>query len=793
MTTTRWLTLAMLLGGVALANDAHAVEPEEALASASQQVAAVNAGIAGIRQSAKSPNLRRTPAQQIADAVLLMGSKDYDRASSLLNQVVERFPDHPTAYPDGLRLLGEVYFRAGQHWSARRVFQKILASQSDPRFATYVPSALARLVDIAMQKRDSKLLAEVISAIDAAPTAASNLLAYARGKALLAKGDFARAKSSLAAVEASSEYGHQAQYLAALVAVKEATPAPVALAEGEEPPLVPQDRYAVAVDLFTKVAQLPADTAARRIVVDLAWMAVGRLFYETGQLDRAVKAYNNIDRESPEFGTMLYELSWVYVKNGDTDRALRALEVLAVADPKGQNIADGTLLRGDLLLRAGKFDKALSTYEGFKTTYEPMQQRVEAFLASTSDPGVYYDRLARKEFETLDAAALPPIALEWARSAEDGEAAFAIVDDVAECRELLTQSNEMVERLTAVINSPARVRAFPELKGGLEGALGSLNKTAFARLTLAQGLEELDDGALSGELASVRAERRSLEPRLKKLPTSDGDFSTREVEAERQWNRVSQGVQRLELQLNANQASINGIRRVIDEGGSLGVVRDPAAVAAWLGQLQQEERNGLLFRQQLETIRKMIRAGRVTAGFGDQRFIEDDQIRARYNQLVRRELELAASGAAGTDVAAYAQRGLPIARSADEADVQAAAVRKELEVEVEKRTQQVAADVARETTNLVGYQVRLDELDARARTLVGEVVLRNFGLVRDRIKNMVLRADVGITQHAWEVREDQITRVRTLQRERVREERTLTEELNEVLDDAGESTEEKPQ
>jgi hypothetical protein len=189
----------------------------------------------------------------------------------------------------------------------------------------------------------------------------------------------------------------------------------------------------------------------------------------------------------------------------------------------------------------------------------------------------------------------------------------------------------------------------------------------------------------------------------------------------------------------------------------------------------------------------MIRAGRVTAGFGDQRFIEDDQIRARYNQLVRRELELAASGAAGTDVAAYAQRGLPIARSADEADVQAAAVRKELEVEVEKRTQQVAADVARETTNLVGYQVRLDELDARARTLVGEVVLRNFGLVRDRIKNMVLRADVGITQHAWEVREDQITRVRTLQRERVREERTLTEELNEVLDDAGESTEEKPQ
>ena len=70
--------------------------------------------------------------------------------------------------------------------------------------------------------------------------------------------------------------------------------------------------------------------------------------------------------------------------------------------------------------------------------------------------------------------------------------------------------------------------------------------------------------------------------------------------------------------------------------------------------------------------------------------------------------------------------------------------------------------------------------------------MRNFGLVRDRLKNLVLRADVGITQQSWEVREDQITRVRTLQRERNREEKVLREELNEVLDDAGETPPEEP-
>ncbi len=56
--------------------------------------------------------------------------------------------------------------------------------------------------------------------------------------------------------------------------------------------------------------------------------------------------------------------------------------------------------------------------------------------------------------------------------------------------------------------------------------------------------------------------------------------------------------------------------------------------------------------------------------------------------------------------------------------------------------------------------------------------------VRDKLKSIVLRADVGIVQQAWEVREEQRTRVLNLQRERAREEQSLNDELREVLDDA---------
>jgi len=780
-------SLTLSLAVPLVAGDALAIDSDDALVQADQQVTGVSSGVGSIRQAVQRSQIARTPAQQIADAQLLMGSKDYDRAANILNQVIEKYPDHATAYPDGLSLLGEVYFRSGQLWSARRTFKKITDNPDDPRFTPYLGKALARLVDIAMRKRDEALLAEVISSIDKAPSSATSLLAYARGKALVAKKDYEAAKTALSAIDDKSEYSHQAKYLLALVAVKEATPAPVKLEEGEDPPAVPKERYAAAVDLFTKVTQLAPDTEAHRRVIELAWLAIGRLFYETEQLPQAIQAYNHIDRSSPEFGTMLYELAWVYVKLGDADRALRALEVLAVADPNGQNIADGTLLRGDLMLRAGKFDKALSTYEGFKSTYDPMRLKVEAFLASTNDPGAYYERLTKKEFETIDSTGLPPQALEWAREAEDGEAAFSIVDDINECRDLLAESDDMVEKLTSLLNSPARVRAFPELKAGMERALGMVNRTALARLTLAAGGEDVDDGALSGEIATVRAERRQLEGRLKKLPTTDGDFAARELDAERQWNRVSQSVQRLELQVNQNQAIVNGLRRVIGEGGSLGVVRDPANVQAWTAQIDDEQRQLDLHRQQLEQLRKMIGAGRVTAGFGDQRFVEDEQVRGRYRQLVRREIELAAGGAGGSSLQVYGNRALPIVKRADEADAQVEAVKAELDAEIERKTQEVIAQIDTETKNLVSYQVRLGELEGDARVLVGEVLMRNFGLVRDRLRNMILRADVGITQQSWEVREDQITRVRTLQRERTSQERVLREELNEVLDDAGEA------
>src|SRR6185437_6509389 len=131
-----------------------------------------------------------------------------------------------------------------QYYSARRSFKEIVDKGSDPRFQAYVAKALGRLVDVTMRIKDyDKLDAIFASMSKVPPGAVSSGLAYAKGKGLFARKDFAGAAASLSSVDAQSEYYHQAQYLLGLIEVKLATPPPVKLADDEAPPPVPPTRY----------------------------------------------------------------------------------------------------------------------------------------------------------------------------------------------------------------------------------------------------------------------------------------------------------------------------------------------------------------------------------------------------------------------------------------------------------------------------------------------------------------------------------------------------------------------
>jgi tetratricopeptide (TPR) repeat protein len=783
----RWPAAALALGSVwmTVATPALAVDSGTARARADMAIRAVEA------DAGKGPDPSRlrlpppTPAQRVAAGDMLLRTKDYDRAVEALSKVLElhRRGEVPeNAHADATFLLAEAYFRSNQYLSARRHYREALERASQSAYAAYVGRSVSRLVDIALRTRDLDSLEFVFARLNTLPAGDSTgSVAYARAKALYARKDFLAAKNACAAVPSNSEYALQGQYLLGVILTTEAT----STAAPKDATGAPSTRhFAPAIEQFRRVARMPATTPSQKHVVDLAWMAVGRLSYESEAYLEAAEAYSHVERQSPEFSTMLHELAWVYVRVGDYQRAQRALEVLAIADPNNLDIADGSLLRADLLLRSGEFDKALTLYRSVRGRFDPIREQVDRFIAATADPASYYDRLtADPDIQTDDK--LPPLALAWAREQAEDQNVFIVIDDVNRSRDLVKQSRKLASKLNGVLAVPTRAKAFPEIRAALEQTLSLLNKLSRARALLAQGMDDVA-GEPAGELASVRQERRSLMRRLGWLPVTASEFAQRDDAGSRQWNQVSQSLQGLTVEADKLRAMINALKRVLKEGSSFGVNADAATRERFRLEIEANEQDLVGYERRIDQYRDAIETGRAQSGFGDQRYVDDDALRRRFREVFGREVALAAAGQDGGDAAEYARSIQTLLGRADAIEIRLDGARADLERSAMAKAEVLKRQISDEIASIEVRASSLDQVDQEARLVVGQVAMKAFAAVRDRLKGIVLRADIGIVQEAWEEREEQRLRVRNLQRERAREEQMLNDELREVLEDAEE-------
>jgi tetratricopeptide (TPR) repeat protein len=788
--------LSLAASGAASANsDEHARTAGTDLTAVDRDISTVQAAV----DKAKGQLL--SVEERLANGEFLYETKDYERAVAVLSEIIEKYPDSLNG-ANALWLRGESYYAAHQYMSARRDFKTLIDKQSDPHYQAYMGRALGRLVDVSLRVGNLAGLDEVFQRLGEVPPAQVDAgLSYAKGKAYYAKGDYTNAQQAFQAIPGGTEYAPQAKYFLGLVVMEQIKPAAqppsavAANASASSDQTVTKSsslaNYRPAIDVFRQVTQMQGDTDDHKRVIDLAWMAMGRLYYEMEQYQQAADAYSHVRQESPEFDTMLYELAWVYVRQGDVQRAERALEVMQVADPTSPYVGSGTLLRADLLLRAGAFDQALQLYEGVRSQYDPMREKVEAFLGSTKDVGIYYEKLSQQQLESLDQGdSLPQLAVRWAREADDGPAAFAVIDDVNECRTLLKQSTEIAERLSILTRAANRVRAFPELMAGEERALGLLNQVSHARLEIAKGLDEEEPEVVAGELADVRARRRALMGALTGLPTTPAEFTARDDVGRKQWNEVSQKLTVQNLEMDQLQAMINGLRRLMKDDAQRGQRQDPATVAQYNAEIDQNEHDLKLFREEAEELHKQILFGREQVGLGDSRYATDNDARNKFRDLVDREVQLVVAAQGGVKAQSYGQRTQPLLMQAHSEEDKLIAAFNALDVQVDQRVKDLQARIDVERASIANYTTQLDTLDKGqngAHELVGVIAERNFGVVRDRLRGILLRADVGITTQAWEIREEEIGRVRSLQTEKAREEQLLQEEQKEVLDDANNS------
>lgn len=737
------------------------------------------------QQEVRRENSTSSPThveERLTDGELFYRLQDYIRASIIFTDIVDNYPRH-RAYPDALFLLADSLFRAGDQLGARTRFRQLIDRADESNFRPYAQRALGRLIEIAIHTRDFDGVESYFARLSRLPPGeVEAATAYFRAKYLYNRAVPTDEIMREVRAEAAAPQINQSVLDEARVAFE---------AVQERSPYYPQSRYFVgviytlkqqypqAIDAFRRVLRAPATTPEHQQVADLAHLALGRLYYETDRLEQAVAAYQDVPRTSSMFDIALYEVAWVYIRMGDSTRAERALEVLTVAAPESRFIPDGKILRGNLLLRNGRFDDANTVFREVARQFGPVRRELEDMVRTHDDARAYFQNLVRENMATFDANAfLPPLATQWARAEGDMDRALTVLSDLSQARTLVRETSDLIDRLNALLLGANRVTAYADLREQRESSVSIRNQLARLRRGIMN--EEADSVDATAEINEVRARRRQLEEFLAAMPTSSGDFDTRNDRLLGRYRMMERDLRNMEVDLMGIDARIVATDRYLSDTAAARAGSDTAGAQAIQSELANHRAAAVSYRTQIEGLRRMLERARMQVGVGDARYQRDEHVRDEYEDLVAREHQLIA--AAGSSIA---QTGGRLLARIEAIETQLDAKDAAIDAVVEERTAALRSQIQTESRNVEGYRTQIAELEGETIEVVGGVTFANFSRVRQRFYDLVLRADVGRIDVAWAVREEHRSRVENLTRERARELRVLDDEFREIMDDHG--------
>src|SRR6266567_5173292 len=335
--------------------------------------------------------------RRLVQAQVAYGVGRYGDAALLLYDIVERFPNS-RSYGEAIFYLADALFQKGDNVTARSYFVKIV--EQGGAGAPHYQEALERLLELTIRLQDPTGVKDWLARLDQVPQ--SNRLdsvPYTRGKYAYYNKDYDEALRWFDSLPAGSKYYFQGRYFAGVTEIAKGDLGAAAKVLHALLKVQPKGGPRRA---SPDGGQSPLNDEDDGKVVELAQLALGRIHYERDQPTDAIDHYLTISRHSPYFDEALYEVAWVYVKARQYDKALRALELLALANPKSVMLPDVRILEGNLRIRKAQstaalrgnsteeYTKATQIFDATRTDYDGPRKEVERIVAEHEDPHQFF-------------------------------------------------------------------------------------------------------------------------------------------------------------------------------------------------------------------------------------------------------------------------------------------------------------------------------------------------------------------------------------------------------------------
>jgi tetratricopeptide (TPR) repeat protein len=709
---------------------------------------------------------------QLREARFAKGSaafadNDWNTAAVLFYDLMgsAAFKNNPN-YDDALYFLAESLFQQNNILGARTYFRELLNLHR-----SHYRQAVQRYLEVAGRLNDYSELGQYVDAVRDPQGRLPPEVAYVYGKWLFKRSDLPLADRVARASEVLKP-----------------------LSEGQSPDRLPAmyllgvmqvqlGNYDEAAELFGKLVKQPARTDRDKTIIELSHLARGRIAYEQSQYTDAIDAYQNVDRDSENFVPALYEISWVFVKKGEFEKALRSTELLDELAPESTVAPESRILRAHLLLKLAKYSDASQTYKDVINAYAPVRDEVDALLKLHDDPVKYFDELlAQNEKDFNVTSLLPPAAAKWATTQQEVSEAVRVGGDLGASRKGVTDANDIATLIIKAIDEKG-VNAFPVLQEGFskaEAVDASLTRQSQALNEVQESLLGSNLGELGAQLEAVRAERQALEGKFRSLPKSEQDVAERRARYQLRLDRLDRSAFALQTQLEGLAATLNAIEKwVVDSRATR--THDEAAEKKFIADVKDTRVAVVELSSAVSDIRRTVKSEKLRSGNATQ----DDMVRAQYQEALDKEQSLLGQAAqkAGAEDLATSTRVQAVQKRIEADRTRVNAAKGQIQGAVATKADGIRRLVEEEQGKLRGFSGEVDNVSSSARNLVGRIAFDSFRRVRKQFYDLVLKADVGMVDVAWTKKQDDTNKIQQLSKQKDKELKSLDDEFKEVLKD----------
>jgi tetratricopeptide (TPR) repeat protein len=774
----RWLAAAALISSSLPAASARA----DRTGDLGKQIIAYESEVRDLGATLPRPGRPNVEGQErrLVDAQVAFSLGKHDSAALMLYDLVQKSGN--TAEGDtALYYLAEALMQKGDRVAARGYFNQLVGNVTSGAPSKYYQQALERLIELSIALGDPTGVEEWQAAlIRISPAMRRPSVPYVLGKYAFSQGKYDEALALFREVPKGSAYELQALYFsgATLIAKKD---------------------LGRATEVFDDLVNRKPKSTVDRRVIELSQLALGRVFYERDQPSKSIDSYLLVDRKSDLFPDALYEVGWVYVKSKQYDKALGALELLALSDPASSKTATVQILEGNLRIRKAQmikekqiagiesgglpeteYDKARALFTITHGQYAPSYNELERMLAAKEDATQFLAQITGRSSRIFQVnSAMPEVAAAWVREEPEVQRVVSVESDLAQIEGNIREAELTIERLEGLLGAPRRGNVYPPLVERRNRLIEIQEALISARTELATQQAALVSGPAGASAQAATARRTAVGTQLSQLPNAAMVYADRLARAQEEFTRFDESLFEIEAVLGSTDAMSVALRKF---GRDVKLPPEQqATIDRTLAEVSPEVE---ALRNAMSEVNREIILGRDLAGTGDEVAVQAVALRRQMRQAQDEEQRALAAAQSGSRDAKQSQRLAGLADSASRTAAEIERIDASIDGLVDEALKEVRVLLEEERRSLAEYKAEFVSVEAESHQLGGEVLAGTFSTVKGRLYDVVIRSDVGVIDVSWSQKEEADADLKRYNLARQRELKQLRDEFRDILEEA---------